>query len=133
MGAFRLGSAGYPFGRVVRRFALTTGAVAVNAAANLNAGALTGPNILLPVVDPTQAIRIVSCFARVADAGATHFLTMLGARLQLALANFATQTPNQQSVRAFQPFYGPLLLVRSGRPGKSPMTNSPMDRIIRSS
>lgn len=79
-------------------------------AASANAQSVFGPSLNLPAIDPTQALRIVSGLAAIRDAAGTHFLTMLGAQMIMAAANFSPLAQNLKQLRTWQPNYGPLLL-----------------------
>lgn len=100
--------------RALRRFALSTGNVNVNAAASQNAVSLGGPSLFLPVIEARQALRIIEGLASITDGTNTHFLTLLGAEMHLAVANAATSTPNLKQLRVWQPNYGSVIIGGTG-------------------
>lgn len=100
--------------RTLRRFALSTGNQNVNAAASQNAVSLAGPSLFLPVIEARQALRLIEGAAFITDGANTHFLTVLGAEMHLAVANLATTTPNLKQLRVWQPNYAGVIIGGAG-------------------
>ncbi len=71
--------------RLLRRLAQTTQANS-NVAASANAAQVICAQMILPTIDPTQAFRLIRGAAKIADANQTHFLTVLGSALVLAVS-----------------------------------------------
>ncbi len=104
-GAIILGRDTY---RLVQRFSLR-GSADVNAAASQNAQQLTGPTLVLPNVTQKQAIKLIAVAGLVSDVNQTHFLTALGASIQLSAGN------QDAALRQYAPpFGGSVLLGATG-------------------
>lgn len=105
---------GDPTFALVRRFA-TTATADVNAAGTSTAQLLTGPSLAFPpapagtaMPNPKQVLRTVFGAALITDLNATHFLTCLGANVQLQFGSGNTL------LRAWNPAIANVLLGPAG-------------------
>ena len=90
-----------PAPRLLRRISLSTGIVTKSIPANAVSSGSSPGGLQLPVIDPTQGLKIVAGFAQVSDQANSQKLTVVGCVAGLWLSG--SGGVDQLNVRAYQP------------------------------